>query len=115
MFVNKANLVLSFFLQWIPPLCFELKLLIVTGYEHFAELCVGDVANEFDAFDLLDLLMVADGDGKEQFVVFAAIEGAGGDVHVHLLCHHGSLIVDGNVLLVNPATDARLLADMEEF
>ena len=99
--------------QRIPPLCFELKLLIITCYEHLSEFRVGDVANELDTLDLLDLLMITDGNGKEQFVVFAAIECASSDIHIHLLGHHGCLVVDGNVLLEDPASDAGLLADME--
>ena len=44
---------------------FEFKLLIITGYEHGAELLLGDVADKFDAFDLFNLLVIADGDGEE--------------------------------------------------
>ena len=101
--------------QWIPALRLEFKLLIVTGYEHLAEFLVSDVADEFDTLDLLDFLVIAYGNGEEQFVVLATVEGAGGDVHIHLLGHDGGLVVDGDVLLIDAAADARLFADMHEF
>ena len=84
-----------------PPLCFELKLLIITGYEHFSEICIGNVSDELDTVNLLDFLMIADGNGEQQLVIFAAVEGTGGDVHVHLLGHDSGLIVDGDILLID--------------
>ena len=47
-----------------PPLCFELKLLIITGYEHFSEFCIGNVSDELDTVNLLDFLMISDGNGE---------------------------------------------------
>ena len=99
----------------LPPLGLELKLLIVTGNEHLAELFFGDVADEFDAIYLLDLSVVADRHGEQQFVVFAAIEGTSRDVHVHFLGHDSRLVVDGNILLIDTAANMLLFADMHQF
>ena len=102
-------------LKRLPALGFEFKLLIVAGDEYLSELFFRDMPDEFDTVDLLYLLVVADGDGEQQFVILAAIEGTGGDIHIHLLCHHGRLVVDWDVFLVDVASHARLLADMQEF
>ena len=50
-----------------PPLCFELKLLIITGYEHFAEFDISDVADKLHTLYLLNLLVIAD---RKQVVTF---------------------------------------------
>ena len=89
-----------------PPLRFELKLLIITGYEHFSEFGIGDVADELYTLNLLNLLVITNGNGEQQFVVFTAIQGTGGDIHVQFLCHHSDLLVDGDVLLVDTTTHA---------
>ena len=57
--------------------------------------------------------MVGNGHGKQQFVILAAVEGASRQVHVELLCHDGRLVVDGNMLLIDAATDLALRADMQ--
>ena len=67
------------------------------------------------AVHLLNLLVVADWHGEEQFVVLAAVEGARRNVHVQLLSHHRRLIVDRYVLLVDAASAVRLLADVHQF
>ena len=83
-----------------PPLRFALKLLIITGYEHFSEFGVSDVADEFYTFDLLYLLVIADGNSKQQLVVLTAVQGTGGDVHVQFLCYHSRMLDDGDVILI---------------
>ena len=98
-----------------PPLRFELKLLIITGYEHFSEFGVSDVADEFYTFDLLYLLVIADGNSKQQLVVLTAVQGTGGDVHVQFLCHHSRLIVDGNLFLEHTTAYMTLLTDVHQF
>ena len=40
----------------------------------------------------------------KEFVVVAAVEGAGGHVHVELLGCYGRLVVNGQVFLVDAAT-----------
>ena len=79
------------------------------------ELLVGDVTDKLDVFQLLNLLVVANGNGEHQFVVFATVQGAGSDVHVHLFSHHGGLVVDRQLLLKDAAADARLFADVQQF
>lgn len=83
--------------QRIPALGLEGEFLIVAADEHEAELGAGDVADEAYVVELFYLLVVADGDGEEEFVVFAAVEGAGGDVEVELFGHDCGLVVDGDV------------------
>ena len=48
---------------------FELKLLIITGYEHFAEFRISDVTDQLDTVDLFYLLMITDGHCEQQFTV----------------------------------------------
>ena len=73
------------------------------------------MSDEAHVVELLHLLQVTDGYGEQQFVVLAAVQGTGGHIHVHLLGHHRCLIVDGNLLLVDATTNARLLADVHQF
>ena len=80
-----------------------------------AEFRLGDVSDEADILHILYLLVVANGYGKQQLVVFASVESAGGDVHVQLLGHHGRLVVNGNLLLEDATAHVRLLADVQQF
>ena len=98
-----------------PPLSLEFKLLIITSYEHFPELLLGDVSDEFNTLYLFNLLVIADGNGEQQFVVLAAIQGTGGDIHIHLLRHDRRLVVDGDVLFIDATTHTGLFTDMKEF
>ena len=43
------------------------------GYQGATQFRFGDVSDELDIFNLADFLMVADGDGEQQFVVFATV------------------------------------------
>ena len=68
---------------------------------------------QLNAFHFGNLFMVGDGHGEQQFVILAAVEGASRQVHVELLCHDGRLVVDGNMLFIDAATDLALRADMQ--
>ena len=113
--LNKRLFSSALAAQRVPALGLELEFLVVAGDEDVAEAGIGDVANELDILYLLYLLVVADGHGEEQLVVFTAIEGTGGDIHVQLLSHDGGLVVDGQLLLEDAAADVALLADVHEF
>ena len=80
-----------------------------------AVLLVGDVADELDVVNSLHLFAVAYGHGEHQFVVLAAIQGTGGDVHVHFFGHDSCLVVNGQILLEDAAAHARLFADVAQF
>ena len=82
-------------LQRIPALGAQFELLVVAADEHQAELGARDVTDKLHVVQLLNLLVVAYGNGEEQFVILAAVQGAGGDVHVQLFGHHSRLIVYG--------------------
>ena len=102
-------------LQRIPALGFQFELLAIAGDEGTAKLWLGDVAYQTNAFDVLHTLMIGYGHGEEQLIVFASIQGTGGEVHVELLSHHGCLIVYGDMLLIDSAASMTLLADMHQF
>ena len=104
-----------FICQCLPALCFQLHLTAIAGDEHTTQFGLGDVANEADALYLAHLLVVGEGHGEQQLVVFATIEGAGGDVHVELFGHHGGLVVERDVLFIHAAAGAALLADVHEL
>ena len=93
----------------------EVELLSVKCDENSAEVLFGDMAYELHVVHGLNRLMVADGYCEKQLVVFTTIQGAGGDIHVHLFCHHCCLIVDGDVFLEYSATYVALRADMDEL
>ena len=83
--------------------------------EQVSEAFLGDMTYEVDVVDLLDLFEVSDRYGEQQLIVLAAIEGAGGDVHVQLLGHDSCLVVDGQLLLVDATSGLTLFADVEQF
>ena len=94
---------------------FELELLVIAGDKDVSEALVGDVTNQLHILHVLNLLVVAYRHGEQQFIVLAAIEGAGGNVHVQLLGHDSSLIVNGYLLFEDAATHFALLADVHEL
>ena len=59
--------------QWIPALGFQFEFVSVPGNQGATQFRFGDVSDELDIFNLADFLMVADGDGEQQFVVFATV------------------------------------------
>ena len=104
-----------FISQCLPALRLQLHLATIAGDEHTTQFGLGDVADEADALYLAHLLVVGEGDSKQEFIVFATIEGAGGDVHVEFFGHHGSLVVERDVLFIHAAAGAALLADVHEL
>ena len=106
---------LFFIFQGIPSLCFQLKLLSVTGNECATKFLFSDVSDEFDSFHLGNLLVIGNGNGKQQFVIFASIKGAGGDVHIQLFSHDCCLVVDGQMFFVDAASHFALSADVHQF
>ena len=80
-----------------------------------SEFLFSDMSDEVDIIKGLHLFKVANGNGEQQFIVLTAVEGTGGDVHLHLLSHDGRLIVDGQFLLEDATAAATLLADMHEL
>ena len=112
---NATLVFLVSFAQRIPTLCFELEFLVVACDKNLSEAWVRNVTNEFDVVHILYLLVVANGDGEQQFVVLTAIEGTGGDVHVQFLGHDCRLVVDGYLSLEDAAAHVALLADVHEF
>ena len=65
--------------------------------------------------NVLHLFVVGKTDGEEQFVVVAAIEGAGRDVHVEVFGHRRRLIIQGDALFVHLTADVTLLADVKQL
>ena len=59
--------------------------------------------------------MVGERHGEEEFVVLAAVEGAGGDVHIQFLGCRGCLVIERYALLVEAAAHAGGFADVEHF
>ena len=94
--------ILSF--QRIPALRFQFQFVAVAGHQCTAQFRLGDVTDDFDILHLGHRLMCCQRDGEEQFVVLAAIQGTSAQAHVELFGHHGSLVVDGNTFLIDPAT-----------
>ena len=101
--------------QGLPTLCLQLHLAAIAGDEHASEFGLGDVADEAHTLHLAHLLVVGEGDGEEQLIVFASVEGTGDDVHVELLGHHRGLVIKGDVLFIDAASLATLLADVHEL
>ena len=73
------------------------------------------VTYQLDVLELDDLVVVSQGDGKEQLVVLATIQGAGVDIHIELFGHDSGLVVNGYALLIDAAAGVTLLADVYEF
>ncbi len=59
--------------------------------------------------------MCGQGDGEEQLVVLAAVEGACGHVHVQFLGHRGRLVVKRDALLIHTAAHVALCADVQQL
>lgn len=75
----------------------------------------GHVADDLDVLQLADAVVLGKGDGEEEFIVLAAVQRAGGYVHVQLLGHDGGLIVEGDALLVDAAAGVALGADVRQL
>ena len=96
-------------------MCSNIKLVVVACDESATEVFACYIANLFYAFHIFYFGMIADRNGEEEFVVFAAIECAGGYIEVELFSSYGCLIVDRDVLLIDAATALALVTDMQEF
>ena len=101
-----------FFSQGVPALGFQLQLSPIPGDKHATQALVGDMAHEAHPLHSFHLLIVADAHGEQQFVVFAAVECAGGDIHVEFLSHECRLVVNGYVFLKNAASASASFADV---
>ena len=64
---------------------------------------------------MLGFFVIRQGEGEEQLVVLATVEGAGGDVEVELFGRNGGLVVNGDALLVDAAPHVALRADVEQL
>ena len=70
------------------------------------------VADKLDVLELDDLVVVGQGNGEQQLIILAAVQGAGKDIHVEFFGHDCGLVVNGDALLVDAAAGVALLADM---
>ena len=61
------------------------------------------------------LLVVSQGDGKQELVILATIHGGSDQVHIQFLGHECGLIVDGNAVLIHTAAHTRILANVQQF
>ena len=73
------------------------------------------VTYQFDVLELNYLVVVGQGNGEQEFVVLASVQGAGVDVHVEFLGHDCGLVIYGDALLIYAAAGTALLADVYEF
>ena len=103
------------FLKRIPSLCLEIKLVAVAADELMSLTLGRDVADDLDVLQLAHHFVGREGNGEEQFIVFTAVEGAGGYVHVQFLGHGGSLVVERDALLIHAAAHVALGADVHQF
>ena len=60
-------------------------------------------------------VVLGQGHGEEELVVFAAVEGAGGDVHVELFGGYCGLVVEGYAFFVDAAAAVAGFADVLEL
>ena len=73
-----------FISQCLPALRLQLHLTTIAGDEHTAELGLGDVTDEAYTLHLAHLFVVGERHGEQEFIVFTAVEGTGGDIHIEL-------------------------------
>ena len=78
---------------------------------------VGDMADDGDAFDVLDFLVIFLGNGEKELVVLAAVERVAerNQVLAYLLADVRGLVVDGDVVFVDFASAGRVFADVEQL
>ncbi len=103
------------FCQRVPALGFQFKLCAVACDEHLAQFGFADAADDGHAVHGRHFVVVGERHGEEEFVVLAAVEGAGGDVHIQFLGCRSSLVVKRYALLVEAAAHAGGFADVEHF
>lgn len=105
----------GFFIEGVPSLCLEGEFLSVAGDEGTAQIGAGDVPDDAHIVQGSHLFVQRKGNGEEQFVVLAAVEGASADVHVEFFGSDGCLVVERQPFLVDAAACARCGADVEQF
>lgn len=101
--------------EGVPALGAEGYLGVVAGNHGAAELGARDVADDVDAFDFLDFLVIGERHGEQKLVVLAAVERGRHEIHIELLGHRGGLIVDGDAVLVDAASAVTLRADVYQL
>ena len=94
---------------------FEGEFLAVAGDESATELFFGDVADDFHVLDGGDAVVLGEGYGEEELVVFAAVEGTSRDVHVELFGSHSGLVVEWDAFFVDAAAHVALGTDVQHF
>ena len=87
----------------------------VSRDEGLALLRLRNIADHANVFEGRNGIIHGERNCEYQLVVFSSVEGTSADVHVQLLGHRGSLVVEGQSLLVDAATRLALLADMHQF
>ena len=113
--MKQAKKTQILFFQGVPTLGFELEFAAVARNEGAAKFLLGNVSDHFHIVDLADAVVVGKGDGEQELVVLASVEGTGGDVQVELLSRSGCLVVERNPFLVDAAPCVALAADVHQF
>ena len=101
--------------ETIPALGLDVEFLTIAGDEGTTEVGTGDVTDDLDVLHSCYLFVKSQRHGEEEFVILAAVEGAGGDVHIEFFSCYGCLVVERDALLVEAATHVGLLTDVENF
>ena len=102
-------------LLWCPALCLQLHLGTIACDEGKAHRVAHNVSDYTYILHCGNLLMVGNGDCEQQFIILASTKSAGDDIEVQLLGHNGSLVVNGDALLVDSATHPALLAYVHQL
>ena len=71
--------------------------------------------DDIEVVDRDELLVVVDGAGEEQFVVFSAVECTSDDIEIHLLRQGGCFVVDRQLVLIDATAHSGLGADMQQL
>ena len=103
------------FIEVDPSLGFQFEGVAVAGDKAVALAGGAGVADDADFLDGEELVVVGERDGKQEFVVLSAGEGAHRGVHVEFLGHAEGLVVDGDFVLVDAASQSGVVADVEDF
>ena len=112
---ERCLLPLLLFGKGVPALCPQGDFGSVAGNHATAQIGLGDVADNPNAGYGGDGVVLFEGHGEEQFVVFASVKGGGDEVHVEFLGHGGCLVVDGYALFVDAAPGMALRTDVQQF
>lgn len=73
------------------------------------------MADQFDSFYLTDLFMISNRHRKQQFIIFTTIQSTGRHIHIQLFRHHSRLVIQRNLLFINPTSHSTLRTDMQQF